>query len=63
MTAGDRYITVTPAVQPTFKFNVSIRAEQHDGEYVVTRISEPLPHFAAKALAESWAAALHLEIR
>lgn len=60
--AGDRYVTVTPAVAHG-KFNVSVRKELPDGEYFIVRISSALPHIAAEALAKSWAAAMQLEIR
>lgn len=62
MSEGDRYVTVTPAV-PAKKFNVCVMREQHDGEYLIQRISAAMPQTNADALAKSWAVAMQLEIR
>jgi hypothetical protein len=57
------YVMVNPAVRP-HKFNaVVMRFDHTSQEYVVFRISEALPESAARALAQSWAAAMHMEVR
>lgn len=57
------YVTITPAVKHG-QYNVCHMkwVNQSDG-YVTYRVSSMLPKPAAEALAKSWAAALHAEIR
>lgn len=57
------YVTVLPTAHP-HKFIVSIMVyRKRDDEYVMTRCSHSLSEPAARALAQSWAAATHLEVR
>lgn len=62
MAADEDYITIVPAVAH-HKFNVCLMKIDARGEYYAMRVSERLNETAAKALAESWAAATKLEIR
>ncbi len=55
------YVTVIPAVRYKW-FNVVIMAWNKE-EYRPKRVSYPMKQWAANALAESWAAVNHLEIR
>lgn len=55
------YVTVLPTMD-AHKFLTVVMHYAHD-DFVQTRISRPLPRPAATALAVSWAAALHLEVR
>lgn len=57
------YVTLTPAVGHG-KWNVVVmRYDPTTREYVIARMSYQLPETAARALAQSWAAATHLEVR
>lgn len=57
------YVTINPAVA-AFTYNVCVmRFARADEGYAVFRISQPLNRAAADALAQSWAAAMKLEIR
>lgn len=63
MTDEADYVTVNPAV-PHDRWCVVLMKWDHTlQEYVVFRCSDPLKKPAAEALALSWGAASHLEIR
>lgn len=57
------YVTVKPSVGYQ-RFNVVVmHYDSTMDEFVVHRISQPLPRPAADALARSWAAATGLDVR
>lgn len=63
MTEEPDYITITPAVKHA-QFNVChMKWVSTEDGYVVYRVSSMLRQPAAQSLAQSWAAALGLEIR
>lgn len=63
MTDDADYVTLMPAVAYQ-KFCVAVmKYSRHDDGYSIFRCSQDLPHYAAQALAKSWAATMRLEIR
>lgn len=65
MTEPD-YVTVNRAVTPgnPSRFCVLLmKYHQQNDEYLAVKCSEALPEAAARALAQSWAAALQLDVR
>ena len=57
------YVTVLPTTDPhKFLTCVMVYVKKEDA-YVSGRCSGPLTHAAARALAQMWAAAKHLEVR
>lgn len=66
---ADSYITLAPAVKwnPTAmdwnRWVVVVMRESRPEEYIQTRCSEAMKRGQAEALAQSWAAAMHLEVR
>jgi hypothetical protein len=64
MTDDRDYITLMAAVAHNKFLVVVMRYHKSGDEYIQTRVShEPLAKPAAEALAQSWAAAMNLEIR
>lgn len=61
--ADPDYITLMACVNPQRAIVAVMRYEKADDSYRVRKCSEPLSQKGATALAESWAAALNLEIR
>lgn len=59
----DHYITVLPTSNHYYFIVVEMRYRRGADDYIQGRCSMPLKGEAAKALAESWAAAMKLEIR
>lgn len=57
------YITLLATVDGQRSIVAIMRYNRHDDSFNIGRCSEALSIRAAKALAESWAAALHLEVR
>lgn len=57
------YITLLPTTQPD-QFLVCVMKWHKTGEeYIQSKVSHPLSEKVALALATSWAAALHLEVK
>lgn len=60
---GPDYVTVLPAVHPD-KACVAIMSWNYsEHEYAIKKCSDAIPRNAAIHLADSWAAAMRLEIR
>lgn len=57
------YITTVPTANSFRELVVIMHYDGEDRGWVIKRCSDALSPRAAKALAESWAAASHLEIR
>lgn len=60
MTPEPDYITISPI--DNYRALVMVM-HYHKDDYIQTRVSQPLSLKGAQALAESWAAAMRLEIR
>lgn len=57
------YVTTLACVNPQRAIVAVMHYDKADDSYRVKKCSEPLSQKAAIALADSWAAALHLEVR
>lgn len=63
MDKEDAYITLTPTVRTGYFLVCVMKWHEPGDEFIQTRVSTALKEQAAKALAESWAAAMGLSIR
>lgn len=59
---ADSYVTLAPAMYSK-RWMVVVMKEIRPEEYIQTRCSEAMKRGQAEALAQSWAAAMHLEVR
>lgn len=59
----DRYITLLPCVDPHKFLVVVMVCRNEDDGYLQTRVSQCLSETAAQALAQSWSAAMGVEVR
>lgn len=57
------YVTTLQCVNPQRALVAVMHFDKADDSYRVKKCSEPLSQKGAISLAESWAAALHLEVR
>lgn len=63
MSSEPDYVTVAPAVSVGRFCVLVMRYDARNDEYAIRKSSLALSQVAAKTLAESWAAALRLEVR
>lgn len=57
------YIRIAPAIAPSKYCVLLMKYHSRDDSYLAVRSSQPLSETAARSLAQSWAAALGLEVR